>query len=72
MVIFRRLNNTELVPCAVSDSSGRAILHIKPFDGRHALADIGATETIDRIEVSVTTLDEFADERGIDRVAFES
>ena len=65
----RRLSNTELVPCAVSDSSGRAILHVKPFDGHHALADIGATETIDRIEVSVTTLDEFADERGIDRVA---
>ena len=65
----RRLSNAEVVPCAVSDSSGRAILHIKPFDGHHALADIGATETIDRIEVSVTTLDQFADEHGIDRVA---
>lgn len=65
----RRLANIELVRCAVSDCTGRAILHIKPFGGHHALADIGASETIRRIEVPVVTLDDFAAERGIDRVA---
>jgi FkbM family methyltransferase len=65
----RHLSNTELVRCAVSDHAGRATLYVKPFGGHHALADIGASKTIDRVEVAVTTLDHFAAERGIDRIA---
>lgn len=65
----RRLGNMELIRCAVSDRPGRAMLHVKPFGGHHALADIGASATIGTVEVPVITLDDFAAERGIDSIA---
>jgi FkbM family methyltransferase len=65
---IRAIDNVELVETAVSDREGEAEFFVKPQDGHHSLGDIGASETIDRIRVPVTTLDRFATERGIDRI----
>lgn len=66
---IRSLSNVELVRSAVGERRGDAMLHVKPLPGHHSLADIGASETIDRVPVPVLALDEFADERGIDQIA---
>lgn len=65
---IRHIRNVCLVPTAVSDHAGTAVLHIKPYDGHHSLADIGASETVGRINVPLLTLDGFAKDHGIARV----
>jgi FkbM family methyltransferase len=66
---IRGLANVELIPCAVGERTGDAVLHLKPFAGHHALADIGASPTIDRIKVPMVSLDGFAAQRGIEHIA---
>ena len=66
---LRGLDNVELIPVAVSEHSGRAVLHIKGSDGQHSLADIGASQTLRTMDVEVTSIDDFATARGIDRLA---
>ena len=48
---------------------GEGILHLKAFDGHHSLGDIGASSTVGRLRVPVTTLDQFAMTHAINRVA---
>jgi FkbM family methyltransferase len=66
---IRQIANVELIPTAVSDQVGEAVLHLKSFDGHHSLGDIGASSTVGTMRVPVTTLDSFAATRGIDRVS---
>jgi FkbM family methyltransferase len=65
---IRGIGNVELTETALSDREGEATLHVKAFDGHHALADIGASPTHDRIRVATTTIDREAAARGIDRI----
>ena len=65
---IRGVRNVELIETAVSDHRGETDLFVKPQEGHHSLGDVGASETVDRIRVPVTTLDRFAAERGIERV----
>lgn len=65
---IRHIDNVEIVDTAVSDREGEALLHVKPFDGHHSLADIGASETVGTMRVPVTTLDRYAGEQGIERI----
>jgi len=65
---IRRVANVEVVPTAVSDVEGETTLFEKAYGGHHSLGDVGASPTVGRIVVPVTTLDRFADERGIERV----
>ena len=65
---IRQIDNVELVPTAISDQVGEAVLHLKSFDGHQSLGDIGASSTVGTMRVPVTTLDSFAATRGIDRV----
>jgi FkbM family methyltransferase len=53
----------EVVEIALSDSAGRALIHLGPFSGWHSLLDTegGTGETI---EVETQTLDAFLEERG--------
>ena len=67
---IRQLTNVELIESAVSDHEGSATLHVKPKVGHHSLADIGASETIGRVDVPVTSLDVACQSRGIERVGF--
>jgi FkbM family methyltransferase len=55
---IRGINNVEVWPAAISKSDGKMPLYLKRFDGHHSLADIGASPTVDQIEVDVTTLDQ--------------
>jgi FkbM family methyltransferase len=65
---IRAVRNAEIIAAAVGDVAGEATLHLKQEAGHNSLGDIGASATVDRIRVPVTTLDAFADERGIERV----
>ena len=65
---IRRIDNVELVPCAVSDREGQATLHVRKHDGHHSLGISGASPTREQVAVPTTTLDRAAEERGIDRV----
>jgi len=65
---IRGIGNVELTRAAMSDHEGEAVLHLKRFDGHHSLGDIGASDTMDRITVPVTTLDRQAELRGIEHV----
>jgi FkbM family methyltransferase len=66
---IRQIDNVEHIQTAVSDHPGEGVLHLKPFDGHHSLADIGASSTVATMPVPLTTLDRFAQERGIERVS---
>ena len=61
----RRFTNVELVRSAVGERSGIAALHVKRFPGHHSLADIGASPSVDRIEVPLISLDEFSAQRSV-------
>lgn len=65
----RRTHNVEIAATAISDHEGSALLHVKPFDGHHSLADIGASTTVRTLEVPVTTLDRFALAQNIQRIS---
>ena len=65
---IRGVRNAEIVACAMGDEPGEATLHLKREPGHNSLGDIGASETVDRVRVPVRTLDEFAAERGLERV----
>jgi FkbM family methyltransferase len=65
---IRHVHNVEVIGSAVAAEEGSTTLFLKPKAGHHSLADIGASETIDSIEVTVTTLDRFCAARGIERV----
>lgn len=56
---LRNIRNVTRVPLAVSDRTGKAELFVKRGTGHHALADIGASRTIRKIEIACTTLDDF-------------
>jgi len=66
---IRHIANVEIVETAVSDHQGEALLHVKPFDGHHSLADIGASETVGTLSVPVTTLDHYANAHGVERIS---
>ncbi len=66
---IRSIANVELVPAAVSDRNGSATFHLKHVHAHHSLGDIGASATADTLSVATLTLDGFARERGIERVA---
>ena len=65
---IRQVKNVELVETAIADVEGEAVLHLKPHDGHHSLADVGASPTTGRIPVAVTTLDRAAAARGIESI----
>jgi len=64
---IRSIQNVEVIPVALSDHCGEATLHHKRSRGHHALSEVGASATVERIPVTVTTLDTFAEERSIER-----
>lgn len=64
----RGLTNVELIESAIADEEGEATLHVKPQVGHHSLGDIGASKTIGRVSVPVTTLDAECKRLGIDRI----
>lgn len=66
---IRQIDNVELIPTAISDHQGEGVLHLKSFDGHHSLGDIGASSTVGTMPVPVTTLDWFAETRGINRIS---
>ena len=66
---IRQIDNVELIRTAISDHQGEGILHLKSFDGHHSLGDIGASSTVGTMPVPVTTLDCFAETRGINQVS---
>ena len=66
---IRRLTNVEIVPVAVSDRSGEALLHLKDIPAHHSLGDIGASATSATVAVQTQTLDAFAASRNIENVA---
>lgn len=66
---IRGLANVEVVPVAVSDRQGKALLHLKDIPAHHSLGDIGASATAATITIETLTLDAFARSRGIERVA---
>ncbi len=66
---IRQISNVEHIPTAVSDHHGEGVLHLKAFDGHHSLGDIGASSTVSTLRVPLTTLDRFAQTRGIDQVS---
>jgi FkbM family methyltransferase len=66
---IRQIHNVEHIPTAISDQQGEGVLHLKPVDGHHSLGDIGASSTVGTMRVPVTTLDRFAETRGINRVS---
>lgn len=66
---IRQIDNVEHIPTAISDHQGEGVLHLKSFDGHHSLGDIGASSTVGTMRVPVTTLDCFAETRGINRVS---
>ena len=66
---IRRIENVEHIQTAVSDHQGEGVLHLKPFDGHHSLGDIGASSTVATMRVPLTTLDGFAQTRGINQVS---
>ncbi|HEX6240239.1 MAG TPA: FkbM family methyltransferase [Polyangiales bacterium] len=66
---IRRIDNVEHIQTAISDHAGEGVLHVKPFDGHHSLADIGASSTVSTMPVPLTTLDRFAQERRIEQVS---
>jgi len=63
---IRSIRNVEVIPVALSDHCGEATLHHKRSGGHHALSEVGASATVERIPVTVTTLDTFAGERSIE------
>jgi FkbM family methyltransferase len=65
---IRQIHNVEHIPTAISDYQGEGVLHLKSFDGHHSLGDIGSP-TVGTMRVPVTTLDWFAETRGINRVS---
>jgi FkbM family methyltransferase len=67
---IRQVTNIELHESALSDREGIATLHVRDFDGHHSLSDVGASETRGRRDVPVTTLDRFAESRGLSRIGF--
>jgi FkbM family methyltransferase len=66
---IRQIDNVEHIPTAVSDHQGEGVLHLKSVDGHHSLGDIGASSTVGTMRVPTTTLDWFAETRGINRVS---
>ena len=66
---IRQIDNVEHIQTAVSDHQGEGVLHLKSFDGHHSLADIGASSTVGTMRVPLTTLDRFAQTRGINQVS---
>jgi FkbM family methyltransferase len=66
---IRHIDNVEHIATAVSDHQGEGVLHLKAFDGHHSLADIGASSTVGTLRVPLTTLDGFAQARGIDQIS---
>lgn len=69
-LIIRNVRNVEVIESAVAAEDGKTTLFIKSQAGHHSLGDIGASQTIGKMDVAVTTLDRFCDERSIDRVGF--
>lgn len=65
---IRAVTNAEVIATAVGDEIGETTLCLKPKAGHHSLGDIGASETVSRIQVGITTLDAFAAERAIEHV----
>lgn len=65
---IRSVENAEVVASAVGDACGEATLYLKKGSGHHALDEVGASPTVDRITVPITTLDAFAEAHGVDRV----
>jgi FkbM family methyltransferase len=65
---IRQIHNVEHIPTAISDFQGEGVLHLKSVAGHHSLGDIGASPTIGTMRVPITTLDWFAETRGINRV----
>jgi FkbM family methyltransferase len=65
---IRGLTNVEIRASAVGDVVGRVELHRKEHAGHHALSDVGASRTIDRVEVPCTTVDEVMRDEGIETV----
>lgn len=66
---IRQIQNVEHIATAISDHQGEGVLHLKSVDGHHSLGDIGASSTVGTMRVPVTTLDWFAETRGINRVS---
>jgi FkbM family methyltransferase len=66
---IRQIHNVEHIQTAVSDHHGEGVLHLKAFDGHHSLGDIGASSTVATMQVPLTTLDRFAQARGINQVS---
>jgi FkbM family methyltransferase len=59
----------EVVPCALGDSHGDAVLHLSAQSGLHTLHDPHAGhQTVGSVSVPVRRLDDVLRERGIDRV----
>jgi FkbM family methyltransferase len=65
---IRRVRNVEVVAVPVADTTGETTLFEKSYGGHHSLGDIGASPTVGRLVVPVTTLDHFAAARGVERV----
>lgn len=65
---IRGLTNVEIRVSAVGDSVGKVELHRKERSGHHSLSDVGASRTIDTIEVPCTTIDRVMQDEGIETV----
>lgn len=75
-VVINNLDWVEVIPLALSDKVGEVILHLNPInDGGHSLADLSNNpdlrgwDTHNLIEVvRTTTLDNFVQEKGIQKI----
>ncbi|MGB5674493.1 MAG: FkbM family methyltransferase [Gemmatimonadota bacterium] len=66
---IRGLTNVDVLATAVGETVGYARLHRKERGGHHALSDVGASPTMDTIEVPCTTVDTVMSSEGIESVA---
>jgi FkbM family methyltransferase len=63
--------NVEIVPLALSDSAGSAVLYRSSDTGHNSMRASVATESrVDEIPIETTTLDEFCKRASIDRIRF--
>jgi FkbM family methyltransferase len=66
---LRRVANVELIRAAVSNTSGTAVLFVKTSSMAHSLARIGKSEPVSEVRVDTWSLDDFARDRRIARIA---
>jgi len=66
----RALGNVSVHELAVSDSSGSAKLNVHQVKGHNSLGTVTTSRYLYTITVPTTTLDEFAEQHGIERIDF--